>query len=108
MGGLLRSSVRSDRATPQGCIMEHSTGLGDTTPTGYLMGLVRIWLGEASGIVSLGCDRILLSASLSLRFAFCCWDKNTDRKHLWEGKGFTWLPGYSSSEKLRQEPKQRP
>lgn len=66
MGRLLRSSVRSDRATPQGCIMEHSTGLGDTTPTGYLIGLVRIRMGEASGCVSLGCEHILLSASLGL------------------------------------------
>lgn len=48
----------SIRATPQGCIIEQSTGLADATSVGCLEGLVRIRLREASGFV-LGVSTLL-------------------------------------------------
>lgn len=43
-GGPLRPSVHPGRATPLRHPIEHCARLGDATPIGYLMGLVRIKL----------------------------------------------------------------
>lgn len=59
MGGLLRPSVHPGRATPLRHPVEHCTRLGDATPIGYLMGLVRIKLEEPS--FSVGYEHIWLN-----------------------------------------------